>query len=424
MMCENQKSTKSPNHSQSAVQTRYPKYKPSGIEWIGEIPEHWNLKRLKYEVDYKKGKNPKDLTFDEKGKAYLTMEYLRNNPKQTFFVQDHENYVAVDEGEILLLWDGSNAGEFIKSKEGVLASTMASLKICNQEIDYAWYFFKVFERQLKETTIGMGVPHVSGEEFKNQNFIIPPKSEQTAIANYLDDKTFKIDSLIEKKKKLIDLLKEKRTAIINQAVTRGIDPKVKLKPSGIDWLGEIPEHWEVKKLKYVMNSFDHIRVPISADLRGGEKNYDYYGASGVIDKVPDYLFDGDYILIGEDGANLLTRSTNLVFKATGKFWVNNHAHILKPKFGNIDFYVYLLESIDYTIWVTGSAQPKLTAENLLNVKIWFPETEEQKQIVKHIETETSRIDNTIYKIEKEIELLQEYRTALISEVVTGKIKVI
>lgn len=416
---------------------RYDQYKPSGVEWIGEIPAHWSLNRLKYEVGYKKGKNPKDLTFDENGKVYLTMEYLRNNPKQTFFVEDHENYVTVDEGEILLLWDGSNAGEFIKSKEGVLASTMASLEICNQEIDYAWFFFKVFERQLKETTIGMGVPHVSGEEFKNQNFIIPPKSEQTAIANFLDEKTTKIDTLVANKQKLIELLKEERTAIINQAVTRGIDPSVQLKPSGISWLGDIPKHWEMKKLKYAATIF---RGKFTHRPRNDERLYGGkypFIQTGEVAKTNKYLIDYTQTLNEEGfqvttqfpkGTLLMTIAANIgevaILGIDACFPDSIVGFYPDEAIGN-EFLFYKLKSLKDVFISTSvlNTQLNLNVDRISVIPITFPKLDEQQLIVRHIETEINRIDNTISTIKKEIELLQDYHTALISEVVTGKIKV-
>ncbi len=199
----------------------------------------------------------------------------------------------------------------------------------------------------------------------------------------------------------------------------------KYKPSNIEWVGEIPEHWKIRKLKYELLFLDSKRIPLSAEERGKmvNKEYDYYGASGVIDKVENYIFDDTLILLGEDGANLLTRSTPLAFIASGKFWVNNHAHILKPKKGNIKYFVNLLESLNYDIYVTGSAQPKLTQENLENIFIPIPKDDEQNQIVQFIECASDKVAQTIFRIEKEVVLLQEYRTSLISEVVTGKIDV-
>jgi len=399
---------------------KYPKYKSSGIEWIGMIPEHWDIANVGRLNNLGRGRviSALDIGADIGDYPVYSSQTENNGIMGCINTYDFE-------GEYVT-WttDGANAGTvFYRDGKFNCTNVCGTIQPKNwKQIDLKFlpYFLNLGTKFSVRLDIN---PKLMNNMMAKIPLVIPPKPEQTAIANFLDDKTSQIDKLITNKQKLIGLLKEERTAVINQAVTRGINPNVKLKESGIEWLGKIPKHWEVKKLKYEMESFDNLRVPISADLRNGDKIYDYYGASGIIDKVPDYLFDGEYILIGEDGANLLTRSTELAFKATGKFWVNNHAHVLRPKTGNINYFVYLLEKIDYTIWVTGSAQPKLTAENLQNIYIWFPSLEEQTQIVRHIETETKRIDNTITKIEKEIELLAEYRTALISEVVTGKIKV-
>ncbi len=192
------------------------------------------------------------------------------------------------------------------------------------------------------------------------------------------------------------------------------------KDSGVDWLGVIPEHWEVKKLKHIFNNINSIRVPLSAEERGKmvSRVYDYYGASGVIDQVENYLFDEENILIGEDGANLLTRSKRLAFIASGKYWVNNHAHIIKPKTGNIRFFCELLEMIDYSIWVTGSAQPKLTQEALMNIQLLEPPIEEQTIIANYLDHKTTQIDHLIAKKEQFIQLLEEERVAVINQAVT------
>ncbi|MGQ3683864.1 MAG: restriction endonuclease subunit S [Candidatus Loosdrechtia sp.] len=422
---------------------QYEKYKDSGIEWIGEIPEHWEVKKLKYEaliqpsnVDKKSNKDEKEVLLCNYMDVYKN-EFidLSINFMEATATEDEIRKFKIFKGDVLVTKDSETPDDIANPalvkdniKNVICAYHLTQIRPTRKKL-LGEYLFRLFQEhkfngQFQVNANGVTRFGLSISSFFNAYIPLPTLHEQTAIAKYLDEKTAQIDKLISHKQKLIDLLREERTAIINQAVTKGIDPNIKLKPSGIEWLGEIPEHWEVKKLKYIMNSFDLQRVPISADRRNGDKIYDYYGASGVIDKVDDYLFDGEYILIGEDGANLLTRSTPLAFKATGKFWVNNHAHILKPKSGNLDFYTHLLESLDYTIWVTGSAQPKLTAENILNITICEPPINIQDQITAYISIESRKIDNTIAKIEKEIALLQEYRTALISEVVTGKIKVV
>lgn len=192
------------------------------------------------------------------------------------------------------------------------------------------------------------------------------------------------------------------------------------KDSGIEWLGQIPAHWEVVKLKYELNNLNHIRVPLSSTQRGDMKvkQYDYYGASGVIDKVDDYLFDGENILIGEDGANLLTRSKTLAFIAKGQYWVNNHAHILHPKKGCIKYFQALLESLDYTPLIVGSAQPKLTQDALMNIFIVVPPQKEQEKIAEFLDHQTQVIDALVAKKKALIEKLQLQRQAIINEAVT------
>ncbi|PEJ14299.1 restriction endonuclease subunit S [Bacillus toyonensis] len=193
-----------------------------------------------------------------------------------------------------------------------------------------------------------------------------------------------------------------------------------LKESGLNWLKEIPSHWEILKIKYVFENLDYKRVPLSSEERGSMKNkiYDYYGASGVIDKVEHYIFDEPLILIGEDGANLYSRSTPLAFVAEGKYWVNNHAHILKPKEGNLYYWANLLESINYTTYITGSAQPKLTQDALANIALPVPPAEEQESIWGYLGGKLNGIDNLIEEKKVLIMLLDEKRQSMITEVVT------
>ena len=192
------------------------------------------------------------------------------------------------------------------------------------------------------------------------------------------------------------------------------------KESGMGWVGEIPKDWAISKVKHEFESLDNLRIPLNSETRGSMKLkvYDYYGASGIIDKVEDYIFDESLILIGEDGANLYLRSTPLSFKATGKYWVNNHAHVLRPKHGNIDYLVNMLESLDYTHYITGAAQPKLTSEHLMNITVIIPPLPEQTQIANFLDRKTGQIDELIRIKERRIELLHEQRTVLINQAVT------
>lgn len=153
------------------------------------------------------------------------------------------------------------------------------------------------------------------------------------------------------------------------------------------------------------------------------RRYEYYGASGVIDKVDDYLFEDELLLIAEDGANLVMRNLPLAVIARGKFWVNNHAHILKPRRGNIEYFAGLLESMDFRPWITGAAQPKLTQERLMAIRIPVPPESEQAEIAAWIKSHTGSGDRGLETARHEIDLLREYRTRLIADVVTGKFDV-
>lgn len=199
-----------------------------------------------------------------------------------------------------------------------------------------------------------------------------------------------------------------------------------MKDSGVEWIGKIPIEWNVSKAKYLLDNLDDKRIPLSAEERGKmkEQKYDYYGASGIIDKVDSYIFDDTLILVGEDGANLFSRNTPLAYLASGKFWVNNHAHILKPKKGNINYFVNSLENTDYTILISGSAQPKLTQENLMNIPVLNPDINIQNKIANFLDEKTSQFDTIISKKEALIQTLEEAKKSLISEVVTGKVKVV
>jgi type I restriction enzyme S subunit len=411
----------------------YEKYKSSGIEWMGDIPEHWKVKPVKLCFEFSTGFTPStgNSEYFDGDNPWINISDLKdkyiNEWEKNISDEAIEKYNAslVSSGSLLFSFKLS-IGRVAFAKNDLYTNEAIFSIFPNKEINLNFFYYSL-PIQIIENAIHniYGAKMLNQELIKNAKILIPTKDEQTAIANFLDIKTTAIDQSISDKEKLITLLEEEKKALINEAVTKGINKAVKLKNSGIDWLGDIPKHWEVKKLKYVLKSLNNIRVPLSSEVRGDMLNkiYDYYGASGVIDKVEDYLFDEPLLLIGEDGANLLSRSSRLVFIAEGKYWVNNHAHILKPIFGKLKFYCEALEQYDFSIWVTGSAQPKLTSENLMNIEIPVPPLQEQIQIVQYIETESQKIDGKIALIKEEIALLKEYRGALIFEAVTGKIDV-
>ena len=254
---------------------------------------------------------------------------------------------------------------------------------------------------------------------------LPPLEEQAAIVRYIDHADELINRYISAKERLITLLEEQRQAVIHQAVTRGLDPAVPSKPSGIPWLGDVPAHWELSRTKNEFQSLNHRRVPLSATERGSMtlRQYDYYGASGVIDKVDSYLFHDDLLLIAEDGANLVLRNSPLAIIARGKYWVNNHAHILKPRRGNLDFLAAVMEGINYTPWISGAAQPKLTSDRLMGIPIVVPTRAEQDAIMNRTKKWTSPMTTAIDHTKRQLTLIEEYRIRLIADAVTGQLDV-
>ena len=192
----------------------------SGIEWIGMIPEHWEIKRYKEFITLQKGKTPKELSYESVGLPYLTMDYLRDRDgKSTVYPESVEGLLEISANEIIVLWDGANAGEFIKSKAGYLGSTMALLLTKGISKNYLYYFLKSIERDSKYYSNGTTIPHFDSGILLNREYPVPPYSEQQAIANYLDAKCSEIDKAIENIDKQIDALNRLKRSLINEAVT-------------------------------------------------------------------------------------------------------------------------------------------------------------------------------------------------------------
>ena len=377
---------------------RYPEYKESGVEWIGEIPIHWKIGKIKHIATLVSEKStpetnaikisPENVesetgkildfysSYDAVGVKFQTGDVLFNK------LRVYLNKVVFAE------YDGYSLGEMIVIRPSLqdMGKYLFYLMLSNRFIEYC-----------NAISYGVRMPRTAVDDILNAQIPMTSDQEQAQIANFLDRKTEQIDELIRIKVRQIELLQEQRTALINQAVTKGLDPNVEMKPSGVEWIGEIPRHWTISKVKHEFESLDNLRIPLNSETRGSMKLkiYDYYGASGVIDKVENYIFDEPLILIGEDGANLYLRSTPLAFKAIGKYWVNNHAHVLRPKRGNIGYLTNMLESLDYTHYITGAAQPKLTSDNLMNITAITPPPLEQDRIANFLDHKTEQIDALI-----------------------------
>jgi len=395
---------------------RYEKYKDSGVEWIGEIPEGWKVKKLKYVAEICAEK-PED------GARKVALENIES--KSGHFIYTDTAFegegVTFKQGNILYgklrpylakVWvaefDGAAVGDFfvIRPQQGTSSAYLKYRLLSAEFTDIA-----------NGSTFGSKMPRIDRDFMTDLMHALPSLPEQIAIASFLDRKTAEIDQLIARKEKLIALYEEEKTAIINHAVTKGLDPKIKTKPSCIEWLGDIPEHWEVKRLKYLasMKSGEGI----TSDQIKEYGDYPVYGGNGLRGYFDSFTHEGNYALIGRQGA--LCGNINY---ASGKFWASEHAIVCAlVDYYEVKWFGELLKTMNLNQYSVSAAQPGLSVENIKVLQIPIPPQSEQIDIVTHIETECSRLDTIIEKFKKQIELFKEYRTTLISEVVTGKIDV-
>ena len=413
--------------------TTYEKTKDSGIEWIGRVPSHWRVHTLYQLVTQVKEKNS---NLQEKNLLSLSYGKIKRKDIDSpdgLLPASFDGYNIIEDGDIVLrLTDLQNDHTSLRvglaTERGIITSAYTTLRpIDTSNSKYLYYLLHAFD--LKKGFYGMGSGVRQGlnyAEVKELRVVLPGQDEQNAIVRFLDNQCGQIDSIIEEAKSSIEEYKKWRASIIFEAVTKGLNPLAEMKDSHIDWIGLVPSHWKLSRIKNELDNLDYLREPISAEKRENILGlYDYYGASGVIDKIDDYNVDDKVLLIGEDGANLRMRNLPLVYKAEGKFWVNNHAHILKVHDDNCyGFIAYLLEAGDYSVFITGSAQPKLSQFNLMRFPIVIPPLVEQQKIEAYLNEKCSAIDALIREKKSLLSELEIYKRSLILETVTGKRKVV
>lgn len=410
-------------------------YKDSGIEWIGRIPKDWKVCRIKDIFQLRTGTTPKgfeqglDLQelvnwFTPSDVAEMNCELSSSERHLSKEVIEKEGIELSPAGSLIFVGIGASAGKIgYATVEGYSNQQITTLIPKQNKCfgKYSYYYMIADGKRIRDNAFYTTLPIINNSYLSGVKSLLPPLAEQQAIASYLDKKCAEIDSLVELQEQMIAQLTDYKQSVITEAVTKGLNPEAELVSSGIDWIGDYPKHWEIIKIGFIFDNLDYLREPISAELR--ERNnpqYDYYGASGVIDKIDHYNVDDKVLLIGEDGANLVLRNLPLIYKAEGKFWVNNHAHILKPKKDDYDYLAHALEAANYRNYITGSAQPKLSQENLQAVKLPIPPLAEQQAIASYLDTKCREIDTLISLKRQKIEMLKDYKKSIIFEAVTGK----
>ena len=285
------------------------------------------------------------------------------------------------------------------------------------QVEYLHYTLSTSRSDLASLGQGSTFTELSRTQLSAFRFPLPPIPEQRAIVRYLDHADRRIQRYLSAKRKLIGLLEEEKQAIINQAVTRGLDPNVRLKPSGFEWLGDVPEHWEVRRLKTLCQMKSGEGITAESIETTGE--YPVYGGNGLRGHTSNYTHDGTFALIGRQGA--LCGNIHI---SRGQFWATEHAVVATLGVGHdIDWFGAILTAMNLNQYSIAAAQPGLAVERVLNLHLPVPPKQEQKHIANQMGVATADIDAAIGRARRQIELVEEYRTRLIADVVTGKLDV-
>ena len=402
----------------------HPAYKPSGIPWLGSVPAHWEVLsgRACYTSNQvlNKGMIENTVLSLSYGQVKIRPEEKLHGLVPTSF----ETYQLVEPDDIVCrptdLQNDWNSLRFGLSRHrGIITAAYMCLRT-RSALTRRYGYLLLHTYDLKKVFYGLGSglrQNLGWTDFKSLPCLVPPLHEQAAIVRYLDHADRRIRRYVDAKRKLIALLEEEKQAIVNQAVTRGLDPNVPLKQSGLEWLGDVPEHWAVRRLKTMCQMKSGEGITAESIETAGE--YPVYGGNGLRGFTSHYTHDGAFALIGRQGA-----LCGNVHVARGKFWASEHAVVSTLGIGHdINWFGAILTAMDLNQYSIAAAQPGLAVERVLNLHLPVPPEQEQKDIANHIGVATTALDTAIARARRQIELLQEYRTRLIADVVTGKLDV-
>jgi len=435
---------------------KYESYKSSNIDFIGDIPKHWEVKKLKFIVDKIMGggtplTSKSDYWTENKDDGLLWVaiaditksEYIENTKK--YITEEGLNNSSAQRVEAysVLYSIYASLGKVAYSQYE-LTTNQAILAIKpNEELFYKFlfYYLQTVEDKLPFLSSSTTQNNISLDVVKNFDITLPPYTEQEIIAKFLDTKNQQIEEFIKEKQKQIALLEEQKEAIINKAVTKGLDETVELKDSGIEWIGDIPKHWSIRKLKYCVIEKLRYGANESAEL----DNIDYPRYIRITDFGYDgKLRDDTFRSLHPDVAkNYLLAEGDILFARSGAtvgktFQFKNYngqacfaGYLIKATVDTSimysDFLFLFTKSLAYSKWkdfiFNKATIENIGADKYNELQLTLPSLIEQKAIVKYTETEQLKIDKVINQIQKEIKLIEEYKISLISEVVTGQIDV-
>lgn len=365
-------------------------------------------------------------TYVDKGIPFLSVKDLKNN--QISF--ENTKYISEEEFENSTSNAKPQKGDIVFGRVGTLGNPVivdfdipfcifVSLgfirvhdNIFNEFIKH-WISSDYFMNQVDSQVSGSAQKNLNVGWLKNFKLFLPPIEEQKKIADILST----VDKKIAFVEENINATEELKKGLMQKLLTEGIG-HTEFKDSE---LGRIPESWEVDTISSISKNFDGMRVPIKSEERNERKGiYPYYGAQGIIDYIDNYIFNGTYLLVAEDGENVRSQKYNIAFVVEGEFWVNNHAHILQTNINiDINYIASVLNYMDITKYVTGTGQPKLNKAQLQSIKLLIPPFEEQKQIAEIF----SAVDKKLENLKEKKQSFEELKKGLMQKLLTGEVRV-
>ncbi|MBZ7929227.1 restriction endonuclease subunit S [Campylobacter molothri] len=408
-------------------------FKNSGIEWLGEIPEHWEVVKIKHIFNIGRGRVISQEELDENGNFPVYSSQTTNNG-----ILGYIKTYDFDCEQITWTTDGVNAGTiFLRNGKYNCTNVCGILKPRNNEnMSFLTYALQNVTPYYKRPDTNGA--KIMNNEMANIQIVYPPLKEQEQIANFLDEKCEKIQNFIEKKEKLLSLLQEQKQALIDETITKGLDKNVKLKNSGIEWLGEIPEHWEMVRLANFGIFLKGNGISRQDLIEDGEPAIHYgdiytkyeISTTALKSRISTEtaqnitsIHNGDILFAGS-GETKEDIGKNIVYLGKEKAFAGGDVIIFRQKKNNALFlsyalntkYVKSLKGIDSK----GEIIVHIYASNLKDIKIPIPPLKEQEQIANFLDEKCEKIDSLITKIKKQIELIKEYKTTLINEAVCGR----
>ncbi|EHC7290535.1 TPA: restriction endonuclease subunit S [Vibrio parahaemolyticus] len=429
----------------------YPRYNQSSARWYSSFPETWSevkAKRLFSNERERASSEDEQLAASQKyGVIPQALMMAQNNAKVMLALKGTDNFKQVKENDFVISLRSFEGGIEHSKYNGCISPAYTVLRLRHESSNpnYFRYALKCspFIQALNSTSEGIrDGKTITYDEFGELLVALPNQAEQKAIATFLDRETQRIDSLIEEKQTFIKLLKEKRQALISHVVTKGLNPNVEMQDSGIEWIGQVPKHWEVKKIKHICSNFMYgtsqdcnqsdvgypvLRIPNIKSTNVDFEDLKYANISDV-DALTYLLSRGDILVIRTNGnPNLVGQSA--LFDSNGQYLFASYLIKLTPKRGvDTSFLVEAMNSLSVRQALTFQSRTSvgnynLSIPSLANTSIAIPPIDEQKTITNYLSAATINIDLLIQETDKSIDLLKEHRTSLISAAVTGKIDV-